>query len=173
MAAKKSGTVKNKGAKARRQPKTTGGRSAAEGDELSGAGLSLADQARLNGKYEKYESIDERVKEVERVKRFIIANLMRTAVGMTKNAEKGTNSAGAKLLWDFAEIDKLPRPSAAQEHATQDSAVAADSLAACEADDDPMKAVLSFYKKLGMEPPRLKPPKPVESAEDEAVQPTM
>jgi hypothetical protein len=107
------------------------------------------------------------VKEVERVKRFIFANLMRTAVGMAKNAQKGTNSAGAKLLWDFAEIDKLPRPGTQ----APSSAAATEVGDACAeekaGDDDPTKAVLSFYKKLGMTPPKLKPPKAAEVDEEE------
>jgi hypothetical protein len=171
MAAKNSGTAKSKARKASKQPKKTTKRSVAESDELSGAGLGLADQARANGKYEKFESLDERVKEVERVKRFIFANLMRTAVGMTKNAEKGTNAAGAKLLWDFAEIDKLPTASAGQAGPAAPSPVAGDTPTAESAvdDDDPTKAVLSFYKKLGMTPPKLRPPKPMESVEDETL----
>jgi hypothetical protein len=175
MAAKKSGTAKSTARKTSKQSKKTARRSVAEGHEPSGAGLSLSDQARLTGKYEKFESLDERVKEVERVKRFIFANLGRTALGMMKSAEKGTNAAGAKLLWEFAEIDKLPTASAGQAGPAAPSTVAGDAPAAASAvDDDPTKAVLSFYKKLGMTPPKLGPPKPVEAMEAEAdLQPTM
>jgi hypothetical protein len=169
MAAKKSETAKSKTSKSKKQPKQSTSGGANDGNELSGGGLSLCDQARLNGKYEKFESLEARLKEVERVKRAIFANLMRTALGMMKNAEKGTNAAGAKLLWDFAEIDKLPTAAAAQPEAAQTSTVAGDIPAAVQAeDDDPTKAVLSFYKKLGIEPPKLKPPKAAESAEGTA-----
>ncbi len=158
MAAKKAartGQAKKQADRGKKQPKKTAKQSISSGEELAGAGLSLGDLARLNGRYEKFESLEERVKEVERVKRAIFANLMRTALGMMKNAEKGTNAAGAKLLWDFAEIDKLPNRAEPQAETAAAGDVAAASQA--EEDDDPTKAVLSFYKKLGMTPPKLKP----------------
>jgi len=175
MAARKGGGAgKSKaGAKVTRKSKRAAKGSATSGTELSGGGLSLSDQARLNGKYEKYESIEERVKEVERVKRFVVANLGRTALGMMKSAEKGSNAAGAKLLWELAEIDKLPKLEAAVPEPAQAPAAAADCAAAHPAeDDDPMKAVFSFYKKLGMTPPKLKPPKAAVE-EEAAVEPAM
>ncbi len=175
MAAKKAATGKSRASKAatrvKKQPQKITKGPVNDGDELAGAGLSLGDMARLNGKYEKFEALEERVKEVERVKRAIFANLMRTALGMMKQAEKGSNAAGAKLLWDFAEIDKLPESDAEQAQAGQASAVAVDGQAAIQAedDDDPTKAVLAFYKKLGMTPPRLKPAKAAEEAESAVV----
>ena len=129
--------------------------------------MSLSDQSRLTGKYEKFESLEERVKEVERVKRFIFANLGRTALGMMKSAEKGTNAAGAKLLWDFAEIDKLLLTVVTQAQVAPTTLAAADAPTADQVeDDDPTKAVLSFYKKLGMEPLRLTPPQPERETEE-------
>jgi hypothetical protein len=159
-AAGKGGTSKGTG-KAKKQPRKLTKGSVNDGDELAGAGLSLADLARLNGKYEKFESLEERVKEVERVKRAIFANLMRTALGMMKQAEKGSNAAGAKLLWDFAEIDQLPKSCGEPAETAQASEIAGNARAAGQAedDDDPTTAVLAFYKKLGMTPPKLKPAK--------------
>jgi hypothetical protein len=176
MTVKKGGTGKGKPAKSKKQSKMAKNGSATDSNEVSGEGLSLSDQARLNGKYEKFESLEERVKEVERVKRFIVANLGRTALGMMKSAEKGSNAAGAKLLWELAEIDQLPKPSMAQTGTAERGASAAaapeDTAAISPAeDDDPTKAVLSFYKKLGMTPPELKPPKAVENLDTEAAWP--
>lgn len=142
----------------------------ANAEEMPGTGLSLADLSRVNAKYLQYESLEERTKEVERVKRFIIANLARTALGIMKSAEKGTNAAGAKLLWDFAELEQLPTLAAAPPDGTQAPTIESAPAGAGEAedDDDPTKAVLSFYKKLGITPPRLKPPVPVMAAAEEA-----
>jgi len=174
MTAKKTSRGRSGAGKAAKSStRKTAKRTADGGEELSGTGLSLADLSRVSAKYLQYESLEERRKEVERVKRFIIANLARMALGMMKNAEKGSNAAGAKLLWDFAEIELLPKAPGSVPEATQ--ALAAESAAPVgakpEGDNDPMKAVLSFYKKLGITPPRLKPP--VTVAEEAAAETAM
>ena len=51
MAAKKSGAGTRSASKAKKQPKKAAKGSASDGNELSGGGLSLSDQSRLNGKY--------------------------------------------------------------------------------------------------------------------------
>ncbi len=172
MAAKKSGTAARSKSQTTKQGKSTGKASDAtkrivENDEGSG-GSNLGLHAQLNGKYLQFESIEERRKEVERVRRAIYANLMRIAIGMANTAASGSNAGGAKVLFEFAGIDELPELGETQAETTQpapDAGAAAANVAADELDDDPTKAVLSFYKKLGMTPPRLKPLKAVETVD--------
>lgn len=112
--------------------------------------------------YTKFKRLENRQKTVEQNRRAVYAHLDKITQENIKLAKKG-NSAIAKFLFEFAGINQLPARVEASSKATK-------AACACEAkdDDDPTKAVLSFYKKLGMTPPKLKPPKPLEAAETEA-----
>jgi hypothetical protein len=112
--------------------------------------------------YTKFKRLENRQRAVEQNQRAVYAHLDKIVQENIKLAKKG-NSAIAKFLFDFAGINQLPA-------LVEASTKARKAASGCEhkADDDPTKAVLSFYKKLGMTPPKLKPPKPVESEDNEA-----
>ena len=109
--------------------------------------------------YTIFKRLENRQKAVEQNRRAVYAHLDKITQENIKLATKG-NSAIAKFLFDFAGITQLPA-------VAEKSSKAAKAACACEAkdDDDPSNAVLSFYKKLGMTPPKLKPPKPAEDVE--------
>lgn len=100
--------------------------------------------------YPRYVLLEAREKMVERSKRAVYAHLNKITNAHINLAAKG-NCQSAKFLFEFAGIDKMPalavleRTKAALGYVT---------------DEDPTKAVKSFYRKLGMTPPKLKPPKP-------------
>ncbi len=109
--------------------------------------------------YPRYASLEARQKAVERSKRSIYAHLNKVTNAHIDLAVKG-NCQSAKFLCEFAGIDDLaPTPALGKSQPNT-------SNLSAEVDDDPTKAVLSFYKKLGMTPPRLKPPKAAETAEE-------
>jgi hypothetical protein len=135
---------------------------------------TLAWKSRLKAEYAVYESLQERRKVVQQAIRGVYAYLIDMVHSNIDLAGEGNYSA-AKFLMEFAGVDELaalilanaettPAAQPPTPHATE---------VAVEDDDDPTKAVLSFYKKLGMTPPRLKPPKPVEAAEQEDAAPAV
>jgi hypothetical protein len=111
--------------------------------------------------YTKFKRLENRQKVVEQNRRAVYAHLDKITQENIKLAKKG-NAAIAKFLFEFAGINQLPALADA-------SSKRRKAVGECEdkADDDPTKAVLSFYKKLGMTPPRLRPPKAVEGEEGE------
>ena len=110
-------------------------------------------QKRVKSPYLKFKRLENRQKVIEQARRAIYAYLLEMTHENIELAKKG-NSSVAKFLMNFAGIDEF----AAAGGATAKKAKAAQKCA-CETRvaDDPGKAVLSFYKKLGMEPPQLKP----------------
>jgi hypothetical protein len=112
--------------------------------------------------YTKFKRLENRQKAVEQNRRAVYAHLDKITQENIKLAKKG-NSAIAKFLFDFAGINQLPALVEASSKARK-----AASGGENKTDEDPTKAVLSFYKKLGMTPPKLKPPRPVEAVEAEA-----
>ena len=139
MSAKKSGTAKSKTRKV--------GQKSTAVDVV--AMKSVA-------QYPRYVALEAREKMVARSKRSVYAHLNKITNAHINLAAKG-NCQSAKFLFEFAGIDKMPA-----------LAVLEKTRAALgyPMGDDPTKAVLSFYQKLGMTPPKLKPPKPVEAEED-------
>ena len=130
---------------------------------------TLAWKSRLKAEYALFESLQERRKVVQQAIRGVYAYLIDMVHSNIDLAGEGNYSA-AKFLMEFAGVDELAAlvlANAEPAQAAQPS-TSPDTKAAAEDDDDPTKAVLSFYKKLGMEPPRLKPPKPAETAETES-----
>jgi hypothetical protein len=161
--------------------KTVRGKSAAKSRKSIGEGAASTDpigvsdqpevqeparpvkrQKQLKPPYTKFKRLENRQKAVEQNRRAVYAHLDKITQENIKLAKKG-NSAIAKFLFDFAGINQLPAPVEASSKARK-----AASGVENKTDDDPTKAVLSFYKKLGMTPPKLKPPKPVESDDVEA-----
>jgi hypothetical protein len=121
-------------------------------------------RVRLAGKYLKFEPLEARQKQVARVTRGIYANLPKIASALIELALKG-NTAAAKFLVDFAGIEELPGLGETEAESPESAAAASTTDSA---DDDPTKAVLSFYKKLDMKAPKLKPPKAETIAMQEA-----
>jgi hypothetical protein len=112
----------------------------------------LARLAKLKGEYALYKSLEERHKVVERARRAVFAHLMEVTFGNIELAGNGNYSAG-KLLLEFAGIDELP----ALEQASPEPAAKADAPAVSETKtESPAEAVLAFYKRLGLNPPKLK-----------------
>ena len=147
MAAKKLGTAKNNARKA--------GKQNASADVVTMKSVA---------QYPRYVSSEAREKVVARSKRAVYAHLNKITNAHINLAARG-NCQSAKFLFEFAGIDKMPALAAPEQ---------TKSKLAYATDDDPTKAVLSFYKKLGMTPPKLKPPKTVELDERQAVvQPAM
>jgi hypothetical protein len=123
---------------------------------------ALKRQKQLKPPYTKFKRLVNRQKAVEQNRRAVYAHLDKITQENIKLAKKG-NSAIAKFLFDFAGINQLPA-----RVETSSKARKATSGDENKVDEDPTKAVLSFYKKLGMTPPKLRPPKPVEAVETEA-----
>jgi hypothetical protein len=99
--------------------------------------------------YARYESIDVRQKAVERAKRSIYAHLHEiTNAHINLSVGKG-NVQSAKFLFEFAGIDDFPTALALSE--SQPDPRNTSSGQPCE--EDPSKAVLAFYDKLGVTPP--------------------
>jgi hypothetical protein len=109
--------------------------------------------------YAKFNRLESRQKAVEQNRRAVYAHLDEITRENIKLAKKG-NSAIAKFLFEFAGINQVPALVKATSR-TKKNATGGEE----KTDDDPTKAVLSFYKKLGIDPPKFKPPKPVELAE--------
>jgi hypothetical protein len=109
--------------------------------------------------YTKFKRLENPQKVVEQNRRAVYAHLDKITQENIKLAKKG-NAAIAKFLFEFAGIHHLPA-------LVEASSKRQKTPRGCEdkADDDPTKAVLSFYKKLGMTPPKLKPPKAVQGEE--------
>ncbi|MFZ0705650.1 MAG: hypothetical protein WAM71_08620 [Candidatus Korobacteraceae bacterium] len=138
MAAKKVGTAKSNALK--------GGKQNASADVV--AMKSVA-------QYPRYVSLEAREKMVARSKRAVYAHLNKITNAHINLAAKG-NCQSAKFLFEFAGIDKMPALALLEK---------TKAAFGYPTDDDPTKAVLSFYKKLGIDPPKLTPPKPAEAQE--------
>ncbi len=149
---------KNKAGKpaAKRQTKT---RSVPKAGDKSGPVEVVA--VKSKAEYARYASLEVRQKAVERSKRAIYAHLNKVTNAHINLAVKG-NCQSAKFLFEFAGIDDLAAAPALGK------ARAGVSNSSAEVDDDPTQAVLSFYKKLDMQPPRLKPPQAAEAVEADA-----
>jgi len=125
---------------------------------------SLAWKSRLKAEYAQFKLLEERIRVVEQSRRGVYAYLVDMIHSNIDLAGEG-NYLAAKFLMEFAGIDKLPVLS--QEQARNPTVAAeAGAQKADEEEDDPTKAVLSFYKKLGMTPLRLKPPKPTTETQE-------
>jgi hypothetical protein len=109
--------------------------------------------------YTRFKLMTNRRKTVEQNRRAVYAHLDEITKENIKLAKKG-NAAIAKFLFEFAGIKAM-------------AAVPEGSSRSKKASADPRKAVLSFYKKMGIDPPNLKPPKTVEGEEAEALPTTM
>lgn len=138
MATKKAGSVKSKARKS--------GKESAPADVV--AMKSVA-------QYPKYVSLEAREKMVARSKRAVFAHLNKITNAHINLAAKG-NCQSAKFLFEFAGIEKLPALAALER---------AKAAFGYTTIDDPTRAVQSFHQRLGIDPPRLKPPKPVEADE--------
>lgn len=102
-------------------------------------------------KYPRYALLEVRQEVVERSKRAVYAHLTKMTNAHINLAAKG-NCQSAKFLFEFAGIYDLsaaPGPADSQPNAFNPAAIL----------EDPSKAVLSFYKKLGTKPPQLAPAK--------------
>ncbi len=110
--------------------------------------------------YTRFKRLENRQKAVEQNRRAVYAHLDKITHENIKLAKKG-NAAIAKFLFEFAGINQLPAHAEAAPKTRNE-------LSAQKADDDPSAAVLSFYSKLGMTPPKLKPKRPV-AADDAPV----
>ena len=162
MATSKAAPGKRADGKRQSSSKTAASVDLAGGDEPAEAQKSKKSVKRAKPPkppYTIFKRLENRQKAVEQSRRAVFAHLDKITQENIKLAQNG-NSAIAKFLFDFAGINQLPAP-------TEASSKAAKSASAGEAkdDNDPTKAVLSFYKKLGITPPKLKPPKPVEDVE--------
>ncbi len=135
---------------------------ASDQPEVQEPARAVKRQKQLKPPYTKFKRVENRQKAVEQNQRAVYAHLDKIVQENIKLAKRG-NSAIAKFLFDFAGINQLPALVEASSKAKK-----AASGGEHKTDDDPTKAVLSFYKKLGMTPPKLKPPKPVESESNEA-----
>lgn len=111
--------------------------------------------------YTKFARLENRQKAIEQNRRAVYAHLDEITRENIKLAKKG-NSAIAKFLFEFAGINQVPALVKASSKSKKAVRVGEEKT-----EDDPTKAVLSFYKKLGIEPPKLKPPKTVEAEGDE------
>ncbi len=116
---------------------------------------------RIKPRYTKFARLENRQKAIEQNRRAVYAHLDEITRENIKLAKKG-NSAIAKFLFEFAGINQVPAMVKASSKSKKAVTVGEE-----KGDDDPTKAVLSFYKKLGIEPPKLKPPKAVEAEGDE------
>lgn len=136
--------------------------SANEGGTTKDAKPAGADEPRfnlfqLNGQYMAFASIAARQSEVERVRRAIYASLMKMALGNVRLAIAGNYSA-AKFLCEFAGIDDLPPVSQVTPEPSEAAAAPAGEKTAGGAEQPAPggNAVLSFYNRLGMQPPVFK-----------------
>jgi hypothetical protein len=145
------------------------GKGAAEAPEVSagtvkaGAAKEKKGTKREKLQYAEFRRLENRQKAVEQNRRAVFAHLDEITGENIKLAKKG-NSAIARFLFEFAGINQVP----AQVTTSKAKKRAAGGEEKME--DDPTKAVRSFYKKLGITPPRLKPPKVVEEGEQEQEQ---
>ena len=135
---------------------------AAENGEGTSARPKEPKHLRLTGKYLRFEPLPVRQQEVARVQWAIYANLPKITSALIELAVKG-NTAAAKFLVDFAGVQHLPTMGKIQESGAEVSGHDSGD----ELNDDPSKAVLSFYQRLGVTPPRLKPPATVVAAAEE------
>jgi hypothetical protein len=110
--------------------------------------------------YPRYVSLEERQNAVERSKRAVYAYLSKMTNAHINLAARG-NCQSAKFLFEFAGIENLPALAAFER-----TKAALSGACDVKRDDDPMRSVRSFSEKLGIPYPKLKPPKPVESASD-------
>ena len=127
---------------------------------------SLAWKSRLKAEYAQFKLLEERIRVVEQSRRGVYAYLVDVIHSNIDLAGEG-NYLAAKFLMEFAGIDKLPVLSQEQARNPTVAAEGTGTQKADEEEDDPTKAVLSFYKKLGMTPLRLKPPQPKTETETE------
>ena len=146
---------KTKPAGAKKQGKSRTGRKAASKS-------APADVVAMKSvaKYLRYAALEARQKAVERSKRAVYAHLNKIANAHINLAAKG-NCQSAKFLFEFAGIDDMSLALGAIESRCKTSISSAS-------DDDPRKAVLSFYQKLGITPPKLKPPVSAATPAEEA-----
>jgi hypothetical protein len=123
---------------------------------------SPAWKRRIAAMYPDFKSVEERIKRFEQAQRSIYKYLPEITHENIEHARNG-NTEAARLLMELAGIFELP---ASVEKAPKKKAPEAEAEAAIEPKaapatkidlNDPMTSVLSFYKKLGMTPPRLKP----------------
>lgn len=114
-------------------------------------------QKRLKGQYSKYRALQHRESVVEQARRAVYAYLLEITHENIELAKQG-NCSAAKFLTKLAGIDEMPARVAAMSKGKKQA----------DGDDDPNKAVAAFYHKLGITPPRLKPPVPVMAAAEEA-----
>jgi hypothetical protein len=108
--------------------------------------------------YPAYASLEAQQKAVLRAKRAVYAYLQKLTNAHINFAASG-NCQSAKFLFEFAGIGDMAAKLAVEARTGQ-NAYAAN--AACK--KDPVESVLSFYKKLGMEPPVLLPREAAEGA---------
>jgi len=109
-------------------------------------------EKRLKAAYRKFKSVENRQAVVERLRRVVFEYMQEITHKNIELAKQG-NCSSAKFLMQLAGIDEIP---AVVEK------VSRRKKGACAA-ADPTEAVFSFSRKLGMEPLKLKPPKPVEA----------
>lgn len=174
MAAKKSGSAaRGKSQRNMVQPKkcATAARPSAKEKEPQKQAKTLnkknglAWKSRLKAEYAQFKLLEERIRVVEQSRRGVYAHLVDVIHSNIDLAGEG-NYLAAKFLMEFAGIDKLPMLSQEQVKNPAPAGEGTVTKKADDNDDDPTKAVLSFYKKLGMEPLRLKPPQPERETEE-------
>jgi len=149
--------AKNSTTKAKRQAKQAGEKDTAKstakskGDAKQGGAGPKGNNFRNTAEYATFKSLEERQKVVERAKRAVFAALMDMTYGSIDHAKNG-NYTAAKFLFDFAGIDDLPPWVEAATEVEQEASGAEGREAVTEQKDP----VLSFYKRLGLEPPVFK-----------------
>jgi len=112
-------------------------------------------EKRLKGQYAKFKRVENRQKIVDQARRAVYQYLVEMIHENIEHARQG-NSSVAKFLMSFAGIDEKPAPTVSKKPKCLPGSGEGS------VPFDPASAIFSFNRKLGMEPLKLKPPKPVE-----------
>jgi len=123
---------------------------------------SAAWKRKLQAQYPQFKSPEAQTRVLQRAKRAVYPHLMDLTQTAIVRADNGNQEAANFLVQLLglpelpASVEKAPKKKAAAPEAELEGVKAATPAKTIDL-NDPMKSVLSFYKKLGMTPPRLKP----------------